>query len=234
MIIGGTYSYNNYKKSKVNENNREGKLNILKNTMNEFDLSKDNRKISEEYTIIINEMKQYFIEDYNTVFKSNKLKDINKVLDIDKIKSKKTELNKLIELINREKSVFYSEVIINSLILEVDKVIEGYEKRIKKISGENLSKNLKGNRQQKINGISNSSGNNNFVDSQDEVDRTVVKLKNLRSNARTSNQVTGYRAVTHTEGGTKVYKNVDGTFTGIDADGNKFNADPGKEWWVFG
>lgn len=119
MIIGGTYSYNNYKKSKVDENkiieikklinkfndenNLDGKLNILKNTMNEFNLSKDNKKISEEYTVVINEMKQYFIEDYNTVFKNNKLEDINKELDIDKIKYKKTELNKLIELINREK-----------------------------------------------------------------------------------------------------------------------------------
>lgn len=76
----------------------------------------------------------------------------------------------------------------------------------------------------------NSSGNNNFADSQDEVDRTVVKPKNSRSNVRTSNQVMGYRAVTYTEGGTKVYHNVDGIFTGIDVNGNKFNADPGKEW----
>lgn len=70
--------------------------------------------------------------------------------------------------------------------------------------------------------------------SQDEVDRTVVKPRNSRSNAGISSQVTGYRAVTYTEGGTRVYQNVDGTFTGIDANGNKFNANPGKKWGVFG
>ena len=109
------------------------------------------------------------------------------------------------ELIHREKSVFDSEDVINSLILEVDKVIEGYEKRIKKISEENSSKNLKGDRQQKINGISNSYGNNNFVDYQEGVAGNIAKPDNSRKNVETSNQVTGYRSVTYTEGGTRVY-----------------------------
>ena len=150
LLVVIFYSYKSYHKSiQINkeitkiqnvvetfkkETDRDSKLNMLKLISNELEEAKNNKDINEEiikiYDTAIAEMKEYYIDEYNTRFENNKLEDITNETDKYKIEKRKKGLENLVEIINKEKMIVSADEVINRKLEEINQVIESYIKRL--------------------------------------------------------------------------------------------------------
>lgn len=138
-----------------NENDRNERLNLLKDTLDEqskYNLSsyKDS-KVQEEYKNSITTMRTYFQNDYDNTLKTNTLSEINTISDEKVIIDNKTKLDELTKTIDKEKDyTFETEQQAQDKQAEIEKLVKKYEKRIgelkaksndNKVKKENSSKN---------------------------------------------------------------------------------------------
>ena len=138
-----------------NENDRNERLNLLKDTLDEqskYNLnSYKDSKVQDEYKNSITTMRTYFQNDYDNTLKTNTLSEINTVSDEKVITDNKTKLDELTKTIDKEKDyTFETEQQAQEKKSEIEKLIKKYEERIgelkaksndNKAKKENSSKN---------------------------------------------------------------------------------------------
>ena len=117
------------------ENNRNNKFNLLKDTLDEqskYNLnSYKDSKVKDEFKNSINIMREYFHKDYDNTIKENNISDLNNTSDESKFSDKKAKLDNLTKVIEKEKDVtFETEQQAQEKKSEVEKLIKKYEERI--------------------------------------------------------------------------------------------------------
>ena len=117
------------------ETDRNKKLNILKDTLDEqskYNLnSYKDSKVKDEFKNSINIMREYFHKDYDNTIKENNISDLNNTSDKSKFSDKKAKLDNLTKVIEKEKDVtFETEQQAQEKKSEVEKLIKKYEERI--------------------------------------------------------------------------------------------------------
>lgn len=156
--IIGVNAYNNYVTNKAittsksdidkamsefsSEADRNKKLTILETTEKDSKTYDNTQKASYNevevnYSSIVEEMRNYFINEYETEIKENTISDIDNEKDKDKIKKAKDNLNNLSEImVNDKKVVFYTtalELQYSNYIYDINVITETYDARIKAI-----------------------------------------------------------------------------------------------------
>ena len=116
------------------ENGRNNKFNLLKDTLDEqskYNLnSYKDSKVKDEFKNSINIMRDYFHKDYDNTIKENNISDLNNTSDESKFSDKKAKLDNLIKVIEKEKDVtFETEQQAQEKKSEVEKLIKKYEER---------------------------------------------------------------------------------------------------------
>ena len=116
------------------ENDRNNKFNLLKDTLDEqskYNLnSYKDSKVKDEFKNSINIMRDYFHKDYDNTIKENNISDFNNTSDESKFSDKKAKLDNLIKVIEKEKDVtFETEQQAQEKKSEVEKLIKKYEER---------------------------------------------------------------------------------------------------------
>ena len=116
------------------ENDRNNKFNLLKDTLDEqskYNLnSYKDSKVKDEFKNSINIMRDYFHKDYDNTIKENNISDLNNTSDESKFSDKKAKLDNLIKVIEKEKDVtFETEQQAQEKKSEVEKLIKKYEER---------------------------------------------------------------------------------------------------------
>ena len=114
------------------ENDRNNKFNLLKDTLDEqskYNLnSYKDSKVKDEFKNSINIMRDYFHKDYDNTIKENNISDLNNTSDESKFSDKKAKLDNLIKVIEKEKDVtFETEQQAQEKQSEVEKLIKKYE-----------------------------------------------------------------------------------------------------------
>lgn len=117
------------------ENDRNNKFNLLKDTLDEqskYNLnSYKDTKVKDEFKSSINIMRDYFHKDYDNTIKENNISDLNNTSDESKFSDKKAKLDNLTKVIEKEKDVtFETEQQAQEKQSEVEKLIKKYEERI--------------------------------------------------------------------------------------------------------
>ena len=117
------------------ENDRNNKFNLLKDTLDEqskYNLnSYKDSKVKDEFKNSINIMREYFHKDYDNTIKENNISDLNNTSDKSKFSDKKEKLDNLTKVIEKEKDVtFETEQQAQEKKSEVEKLIKKYEERI--------------------------------------------------------------------------------------------------------
>ena len=117
------------------ENDRNNKFNLLKDTLDEqskYNLnSYKDSKVKDEFKNSINIMREYFHKDYDNTIKENNISDLNNTSDKSKFSDKKAKLDNLTKVIEKEKEVtFETEQQAQEKKSEVEKLIKKYEERI--------------------------------------------------------------------------------------------------------
>ena len=117
------------------ENDRNNKFNLLKDTLDEqskYNLnSYKDSKVKDEFKNSINIMREYFHKDYDNTIKENNISDLNNTSDKSKFSDKKAKLDNLTKVIEKEKDVtFETEQQAQEKKSEVEKLIKKYEERI--------------------------------------------------------------------------------------------------------
>lgn len=116
------------------ENDRNNKFNLLKDTLDEqskYNLnSYKDSKVKDEFKNSINIMRDYFHKDYDNTIKENNISDLNNTSDESKFSDKKAKLDNLIKVIEKEKDItFETEQQAQEKKSEVEKLIKKYEER---------------------------------------------------------------------------------------------------------
>ena len=117
------------------ENDRNNKFNLLKDTLDEqskYNLnSYKDSKVKDEFKNSINIMREYFHKDYDNTIKENNISDLNNTSDESRFSDKKSKLDNLTKVIEKEKDVtFETEQQAQEKKSEVEKLIKKYEERI--------------------------------------------------------------------------------------------------------
>ena len=117
------------------ENDRNNKFNLLKDTLDEqskYNLnSYKDPKVKDEFKNSINIMRDYFHRDYDNTIKENNISDLNNTSDESKFSDKKAKLDNLIKVIEKEKDItFETEEQAQEKKSEVEKLIKQYEEHI--------------------------------------------------------------------------------------------------------
>ena len=117
------------------ENDRNNKFNLLKDTLDEQSKYNPNSykdsKVKDEFKNSINIMREYFHKDYDNTIKENNILDPNNTSDESKFSDKKVKLDNLTKVIEKEKDVtFETEQQAQEKKSEVEKLIKKYEERI--------------------------------------------------------------------------------------------------------
>ncbi|MFQ9247085.1 MAG: hypothetical protein ACLR3R_06640 [Clostridium paraputrificum] len=116
-------------KTEINE-----KFEILNNLISSFEEYKNEDKtyleVTTEYEDKIKLMKEYFVSYYDETLNNNTLKDIENISDMDKIDKSKENLNKLVELINKQKDIILDEESYSKYEETINNKIKSYDGRI--------------------------------------------------------------------------------------------------------
>ena len=117
------------------ENDRNERLNLLKDTLDEqskYNLnSYKDSKVQDEYKNSITTMRTYFQNDYDNTLKTNTISEINTVSDKKVITDNKTKLDELTKTIEKEKDyTFETDQKAQEKKSEIEKLIKKYEERI--------------------------------------------------------------------------------------------------------
>ena len=129
-----------------NENDRNERLNLLKDTLDgqsKYNLnSYKDSKVQAEYKNSIKIMRTYFYNDYDNTIKANTISEVNKVSDEKKITDNITKLEGLTKTIDKEKDfTFETEQQSQEKKSEIEKLVKKYEDRISEIKKKENSSN---------------------------------------------------------------------------------------------
>ena len=120
-------------------NNRNERLNLLKDTLDEqskYNLnSYKDSKVQDEYKYSIATMRTYFQNDYDNTLKTNTLSKINTVSDEKVITDNKTKLDELTKTIDKEKDYTFALIAKNWDSFSAEK---SEEQLLASFSGEDL------------------------------------------------------------------------------------------------
>lgn len=121
-----------------NESDRDKKLSIFKNLNSEYEIYQNSKNANDEvlnkYKIEIEEMRNYFISAYNKISSENEIIDLNNCDDKEMINTCKNNLNDLIELVNSEIDIIYSEEEAKIFISGIEDIINDYDSRLTAIN----------------------------------------------------------------------------------------------------
>lgn len=116
-------------KTEINE-----KFEILNNLISSFEEYKNENdtysEVTTEYEDKIKLMKEYFVSYYDETLKNNTLDDIKNITDKNKINTSKDNLNKLMELINKEKDLTLTEESYSNYNNNINNLIKSYDDRL--------------------------------------------------------------------------------------------------------
>ena len=129
-----------------NGNDRNERLNLLKDTLDEqskYNLnSYKDSKVQAEYKNSIKIMRTYFHNDYDNTIKANTISEVNTVSDEKKITDNITKLEGLTKTIDKEKDfTFETEQQSQEKKSEIEKLVKKYEDRISEIKKKENSSN---------------------------------------------------------------------------------------------
>ena len=129
-----------------NGNDRNERLNLLKDTLDEqskYNLnSYKDSKVQAEYKNSIKIMRTYFHNDYDNTIKANTISEVNTVSDEKKITDNITKLEGLTRTIDKEKDfTFETEQQSQEKKSEIEKLVKKYEDRISEIKKKENSSN---------------------------------------------------------------------------------------------
>ena len=154
-----------------NENDRNNKFNLLKDTLDEqskYNLnSYKDSKVQDEYKNSITTMRTYFQNDYDNTLKTNTLSEINTVSDEKVITDNKTKLDELTKTIEKEKDyTFETDQKAQEKKSEIEKLIKKYEERINELKTK--SKDSKTNKENSAKNSEEKSGKLNATHYENE------------------------------------------------------------------
>lgn len=138
------------------ENDRNERLNLLKDTLDEqskYNLnSYKDSKVQDEYKNSITTMRTYFQNDYDNTLKTNTISEITTISDEKVITDNKTKLDELTKTIDKEKDyTFETEQKAQEKKSNIEKIVKKYEERITE-----LKKKTKDSESKKENSSKNS------------------------------------------------------------------------------
>ena len=154
-----------------NENDRNERLNLLKDTLDEqskYNLSsyKDS-KVQEEYKNSITTMRTYFQNDYDNTLKTSTISEINTVSDEKVITDNKSKLDELTKTIEKEKDyTFETDQKAQEKKSEIEKLVKKYEERITELKKK--SKDIESKRENSANNSDEKSGKANTTHYENE------------------------------------------------------------------
>ena len=129
------------KKSFEKEENRNKKLDILKKTIQTQNKYKKEvsteKKVISKYKKAIQNMREYFANDYENRLKDNSIDDVNSIQDKAQLEDKKTQLNTLKEDLDKEfKYTLDSKDKYQEYLQKISDVVGRYDERISAIEEE--------------------------------------------------------------------------------------------------
>lgn len=129
------------KESFEKEEDRNKKLDILKKTVqNQNKYKKEvstDKKVISEYKTTIQNMREYFANDYENRLKDNSIDDVNSIQDKAQLEDKKTQLNTLKEDLDKEfKYTLDSKDKYQEYLQKISDVVGRYDERISAIEEE--------------------------------------------------------------------------------------------------
>lgn len=154
-----------------NRNDRNERLNLLKDTLDEqskYNLnSYKDSKVQDEYKNSITTMRTYFQNDYDSTIKTNTLSDVSAVSDEKVITDNKTKLDELTKTIDKEKDItFETEQQAQNKQSEIEKLVKKYEERINELKAK--SKDTKTNKENSAKNSEEKSGKANATHYENE------------------------------------------------------------------
>ena len=153
------------------ENDRNNKFNLLKDTLDEqskYNLnSYKDPKVKDEFKNSINIMRDYFHRDYDNTIKENNISDLNNTSDESKFSDKKAKLDNLIKVIEKEKDItFETDQKAQEKKSEIEKLVKKYEERINELKTK--SKDSKTNKENSAKNSEEKSGKSNATHYENE------------------------------------------------------------------
>ena len=129
------------KKTFGKEEDTNKKLAILKKTVQNQDKYKKNvstdKKAISEYKTTIQNMRDYFVSDYENRLKDNSIDDVNSIQDKAQLEDKKTQLNTLKEDLDKEfKYTLDSKDKYQEYSQKISDIVDRYDERISAIDEE--------------------------------------------------------------------------------------------------
>ena len=153
------------------ENDRNNKFNLLKDTLDEqskYNLnSYKDSKVQDEYKNSITTMRTYFQNDYDNTLKTNTISEINTVSDEKVITDNKSKLDELTKTIEKEKDItFETDQKAQEKKSEIEKLVKKYEERITELKKK--SKDIESKRENSANNSDEKSGKANTTHYENE------------------------------------------------------------------
>lgn len=124
--------------------NRENKLEELKEIISKRDEYQKNKLFKEavltEYNTKIDEMRKYFVDEYNKILADNSIENLAEESNAESIKEKINNLNNFLNMLNEEKAFVLSSEDADKYETQVNNLIVSYNSRLKAIE-ENQNSN---------------------------------------------------------------------------------------------
>ena len=163
IIVLAIFSYNSYQKKELqnkidnsitqieqiekdfkSKEKREGKLAIISSLLKEHSEYEQTKsmidEVDDKYHTIINEMQQYFKDQYKKILKENTLEDIDRIINREQLISAKTKLSELLQSIQNEKGIVCTENEENEYEKKIVNLVKSYDERLVAIEKEEVKK----------------------------------------------------------------------------------------------
>lgn len=163
IIVLAIFSYNSYQKKELqnkidnsitqieqikkdfkSKEKSEEKLAILSSLLKEHSEYEQTRsmidEVDDKYHTIINEMQQYFKDQYKKMLKENTLEDIDRIINKEQLISAKTKLSELLQSIQNEKGIVCTENEENEYEKKIVNLVKSYDERLIAIEKEEVKK----------------------------------------------------------------------------------------------
>lgn len=163
IIVLAIFSYNSYQKKELqnkidnsitqieqiekdfkSKEKREEKLAILSSLLKEHSEYEQTKsmidEVDDKYHTIINEMQQYFEDQYKKILKENTLEDIDRIINREQLISAKTKLSELLQSIQNEKGIVCTENEENEYEKKIVNLVKSCDERLVAIEKEEVKK----------------------------------------------------------------------------------------------
>lgn len=214
IIMGvGVFAYQSYEKQKqiahyeneiatiqknfTNETEHQEKLDILQSLQKDYKKYKKSEKVFEEvskdYEKAIDNMKQYFVEEYDKVISENTISDIDTTNDKETINASITNLKNLLVMISDEKGIVCEKEAVDKYKTDIETLITSYTTRVAELE-----------KQEKLTSYDSIIAENTIADiesnsDKDKISTAIDTLKTLLETIKTdaicdANEIASYEA----------------------------------------